>query len=202
MTTIVVRKDYNMSGIVELTRSRLRKDLFRLYFTNPDSEYYLRELERILGFSAANIRRDLVRLMANGLFNTRRQGNLLYYRLNKDHPLYEELKAIIAKTVGVESSLKDIVDSTSGIKSAVLYGSFGSETETADSDVDILIIGEPDEDVLVRKIDQLEKKIKREINYVIYSPAEYKRRARTKDSFIVNVLERPKVILKGNIDEL
>ena len=191
-----------MVEIIELTRSRLRKDLFRLYFTNPDSEYYLRELERILGFSAANIRRDLVRLMASGLFKTRRQGNLLYYRLNKDHPLYEELKTIIAKTVGVEGSLKEIINSISGIQAAALYGSFGSGAETADSDIDILIIGEPDEDTLVQKIDLLEKQIKREINYVIYSPAEYRKRAQAKDSFIVNVLERPKIMLKGSIDEI
>jgi predicted nucleotidyltransferase len=191
-----------MLEVMEITRSRLRKELLRLYFTNPEKEYYLRELERLLGFSAANIRRELLKLKKSGLFKTRRKGNLLYYSLNKDHPLYEEIKNIVFKTIGIEGSLREIMNEIRGVEVALIYGSFAAGKETEMSDIDLLIIGNPDEERLMTEIDELEERLKREINYTIYSKTEYNNRKRKKDTFIQNILERPKILLKGTEDEL
>jgi predicted transcriptional regulator with HTH domain len=51
-----------MSEPLGLTKSKLRRELLRLYFTNPDKEYYLRELERMINFPVGNIRREFLKL--------------------------------------------------------------------------------------------------------------------------------------------
>jgi hypothetical protein len=51
----------------------------------------------------------------------------------------------------------------------------------------------------MEKIEDLENRLKREINYNIYSEKEFKQRLKQKDSFVLNLLKRPKIILKGNL---
>jgi len=83
-----------------ITKSKIRQDLLALFFTNPSRRYYLRELERILGYSAGNIRRELLKFQIDNLFNTQKIGNLKYYSINSEHPIYNELKSIVFKTIG------------------------------------------------------------------------------------------------------
>lgn len=191
-----------MATPLDLTRSKLRREILRLFFTNTDQEYYLRQLERLLGLSVANIRRELLKLNKAGLFKMRAVGNLTFYSLNKDYPLYNELKSIVFKTVGVEGSLREIIKAIKGIEGAVIYGSFASGEETGKSDIDLLIIGEPDEESLMAELDKLEKQLSREINYIIYSRKEFNNRKLKKDSFLRNILTRPKIVLKGSVNEL
>lgn len=194
--------DYNTSDVFGISKSKLRRDLFLLYFSNPDQEYYLRELERMLGYSVGNIRREIVKLEKSGLFFRRARGNQVYYVLNKDHALYKEISNVVTKTIGVEGAVRDIVATDPGIETAYIYGSYAAGTHSAQSDVDVLIIGDPDEPRLMREIDKLEKKVQREINYTIYSEEEYRRRLETGDSFIVNLNERPKIVLKDAYEEV
>lgn len=82
-----------------LGRSRIRRDLLALFFADPEREFYLRELERRLDYSAGNLRRELLRLSRDGLFKTRRTGNLLFYRLDQEYALYREVRNIVAKAL-------------------------------------------------------------------------------------------------------
>ena len=81
-----------------------------------------------------------------------------------------------------------------------IYGSFAKNKENSASDIDILIVGSPDEDKLMQKIEYLEKQLQREINYNIYPEKEFKNKIIRKDSFILNILKRPKIVLKGSIN--
>jgi len=185
-----------------IAKSKIRQDLLALFFTNPSKRYYLRELERMLGYSAGSIRRELLRFQKDNLFNTQRVGNLLYYSLNTKHPLFKELKSIVSKTVGVEGSLRKALSSIKDIKIAFIYGSFAIKREKAASDIDLMIIGDPDISLLNEKIAQLEKKLKREINITIYSLKEYKEKKKAKSGFIMELLRNPKIVLIGKENDL
>jgi len=185
-----------------IAKSRIRQDLLTLFFTNPSKKYYLRELERMLGYSAGSIRRELLRFQKDNLFNTQRVGNLLYYSLNTKHPLFKELKSIVSKTVGVEGSLKKVLSSIKDIKIAFIYGSFAMRRERVTSDIDLMIIGNPEVSLLNEKIAQLEKKLKREINITIYSLKEYKTKKKVKSEFIRELLKNPKIMLVGKENDL
>jgi len=188
--------------ISKIFKSKTRKELFRLYFTNPDDEYYLRELERLLSIPVSMIRKELIRLEEDGIFLSKRRGGSVFYFLNKSYPLFGELKSIVSKTIGVQGSLKEILSRMKGIGVAFIYGSFAKHEETARSDVDLFIVGKPDDDRLLREMNKLEAKLKREINYGVFGRDELKQKIRGKDSFIMDLLENPKIFLIGDQDDL
>lgn len=185
-----------------ITKSKIRQDLLTLFFTNPSQRYYLRELERVLGHSAGSIRRELLRFQKDNLFNTQKTGNIVLYSLNTNHPLFKELKSIVSKTVGVEGSLKKALSSIKKIKIAFIYGSYAAKRERATSDIDLMIIGDPNTSRLNEKIRELEKRLKREINPTIYSWEEYKAKKGAESGFMLDLLENPKIMLVGREDDL
>jgi len=180
-----------------ITKSKLREELLVLYFTNLNKKYYLRELERILNFSVGNIRRELIKLENTGLFISEKKGNLVYYYLNKSYPLFKELKSIISKTSGAPKMLQNILEKFSGIEQTFIYGSFAKGDEREGSDIDLLIIGEVDEDKLIEEICKLERKLQREINYAIYGKEDFNKKKKEDNSFVLDILKEKKIFLIG-----
>jgi len=191
-----------MLDTLYITKSRIRRDLLTLFFSNPSEQHYLRELERMLGYSAGSIRRELLKFQKDGLFNTEQRGNLLYYALNPKHPLFKELKAIVSKTIGIEGSLRKALSSIEGIRAAFIYGSFAANREKGTSDIDVMIIGEPETSSLNEGIAELEKKVNREVNTTVYSWREYRQKKELGSGFIKDLLKNPKIMLTGEEDDL
>ena len=192
MTTIALRTDYNIMDIFKLTKSKTREKLLQLFFSDPSKKYYLRELERILNISVGNIRRELLSLKKTGLFKCEKMGQQVYYFLNRDSALFEDFKNIVFKTIGVQGKLKKELEKIKGIKQAFIFGSFAKNKENTSSDVDLMIIGKVDEDLLISKISKLENLFKREINYHLIDTEEWKEKSK-KDSFIKNIINNPKI---------
>lgn len=188
--------------ITKIFKSKARESLFRLYFTNPDKAYYLRELERKINTPVSIIRKELTTLKKEGLFISYRRGNLRYYKLNKDYPLYAELKNIVSKTVGAVGLLKRSLSSIKNIDIAFIYGSYAQKKEKATSDIDLFVVGQIDENKLIEKINTLERKLNREINYSLYSKEEFKNKKSKSDPFIKDVLKKKKISLVGDANGL
>lgn len=193
-----------MSYLFNLQKSSQRAKVLLYFFTNPDACLYVREMAKIFGVDATNLSKELSRLEKAGIFTSQKKGNQKYFTLKKEKesPFYKELKSIVFKTIGVEGGLKTLLTEVKGIVCAFIYGSFADGTEHSESDIDVLIIGNPDEDKLLEKIELFEKESGREINYNIYSTSEFKNRLAIKDSFIANIVGRKKILLKGTIDEV
>ncbi|MBN1794380.1 MAG: nucleotidyltransferase domain-containing protein [Candidatus Omnitrophica bacterium] len=185
-----------------ITKSKIRKGLLRLFFSNIHQKYYLREIERLLGYSAGNIRRELLTFKKDGLFTTEKSGNLLYYSLNTHHPLFNDLKNLLSKTIGIEGTLSGVLSNIKGIKTAFIYGSYAKSEDAIGSDIDLLIIGRIDQDILLAHINKLQKALNREINYSVYSEKDWEKKKKEKDSFIVDLLENPKMFLMGDVHDL
>jgi predicted nucleotidyltransferase len=183
----------------KIFKSVTREKIFRLYFTNPDAEFYLRELERNFNIPVANIRRELIALEHDGIFTRRHKANLLYYRLDKNYPLFSELKSIVAKTIGIEGALRDAFRNLK-IDLAFIYGSFAENKERVNSDIDICIVGKTNEKILPRIINKLEKELMREINYTPYTPEEFADKKNKKGNFLNQVLKQKIIVLKGRLD--
>ncbi len=191
-----------MIGSLYLLRSRIRRDLLALFFTNPSERFYLRELERMLGYSAGSIRRELLKFQDDDLLRTERVGNLVYYSLNPEHPLYEEIRSIVVKTVGVEGALREELSSVGDIKIAFVYGSFAAGQERAGSDIDVMVIGDPDMSALNESIAKLEGRLRRDINVTVYSAKEFKARKKAGSGFVLDLLKSPRITMIGEEDEL
>lgn len=185
-----------------LIKSKSRKDLFLLFFSNPQKKYYLHELARLTGNPAQNLRRDLVPLLKDGLFIKESLGNLTFYKLNQTYPLYHELQSIISKTIGIESLIRSSLQELTGIQAAFIFGSYARGEEGIHSDIDLFILGEPDKDTLIQKILGVEKKINREINYIFYSKKTFDKKKKEHNSFIESIYRNPKIFLIGEKNSL
>lgn len=176
-------------------RSKLRQDLLGYYFTNPSMSHYLRELAELLGADPANLWRELGRLEREGLFVSERRGRQRYFRLNRRYPLYEEVRRIVFKTVGVVGQLRKALQKIAGIKEAYLYGSFARNQQDAASDIDVLIVGDTKAEELEAPIGKLERQLGREINYTVLSPAELRTRRARRDAFLEDIWRQKKISL-------
>jgi predicted nucleotidyltransferase len=192
-----------MINFLEITKSRLRNKILLHFFTNVDDEMYLREMALRLKEDPGNLSKELSKLEKEGIFISQYRGKQKYFFLNKAYSLFNELKSIIFKTIGIQGSLQNIINEISGIVSAFIYGSFATGKENASSDIDLCLIVKDsvfNEHNFISKIDGLGKTISREINYIYYSEEEWKKQINENDSFIINIKMGPKIILKG--DEL
>jgi len=183
-----------------LITSKAKRRLLKLFITNPDSDFYTREIAKLTGESPNGVRRELAHLEKVGLVTSRREGNLKYYSLVKDFPFYPELKKIIYATVGLGDYLSAKFKEPRQIELAFIYGSVAKNGETAKSDIDLFIVGEIDESELHNLVSQVEADIRRSINYVLMSKDEFHKRLSEGESFVKRVMKEEKIVLQGNPD--
>ena len=194
-----------MFNFIELTRSKLRKRLLCYFFTHPEASLYLREIAAIIKTDPGNLSKDLSRLVKEGIFNATEKGRQKYFSLNRNYPLFSELKSIIFKTVGIEGALREAIKEVRGINYAFIYGSYAQGKQNAFSDIDLLLVVDEnrfDSDMLEEKAHELGRTLSREINYSYYPESEWSRKIRGNDSFIRGVLRQKKIMLIGNKNEL
>jgi len=191
----------NNAGILQITKSKTRTAILELFFNDPEQEYYLRQLEKLIGYSVGNIRREMINLEGDGLFTHRMLGNIKLYRLNKSYPIYNEFKEIIRKTIGIESKLKDIMQAEPDVVFAFIYGSFAKGKEQSLSDVDIMIIGKVSPKKIRTELFEYQSSMRREINSTVYAGEEFLKKLKGKNHFICSIIEEPKIFLKGDENE-
>jgi predicted nucleotidyltransferase len=180
-----------------LLGTKMRGKLLAYSFTHPDENYYVRELSSLIGEDPGNLSRELRKLEEEGLYTSFVKGKAKFYSLNKRYPLFRELKRFVSKTAGVDGSLREVLDKFKGISLAFIYGSYAKGKERVNSDVDLMIIGNVDMDRLDILLGGLEKKLGREINYVLYSMKEFRSKRKAKDGFLMDVLAGDKSMLIG-----
>lgn len=181
--------------ILNLEKSKVKRDLLVLYFSHPEKKYYLRELERMLTYQASYIRRELLVLENIGMFISEYIGKERFFKLNKNFIFYKETKTIVEKTYGVEGFLKNVIKDSKNIKEAYIFGSYAKEKLKAESDIDILLITDGDISKLKSRIYDYQEKIKREMNIVEIDKKEFEKN-KQEDDFLKNILKNKKIKLK------
>jgi len=176
-------------------RSKVRQRLLAYYFTNPASRHHLRDLADRLSVDPSNLSRELRSLERQGLFQSEVSGRQKYFRLNREYPLFREVRGIVAKTIGAAPLIAQAVKPIQGIEEAYLYGSFARNQQDAVSDIDLLVIGSPRSEALAEAARKLERQLGREINYTVLSRNEFESRRRQKDAFLENVWHNSRISL-------
>lgn len=177
--------------------------VFRWLFGQPERCYHLSELRRLTGLGSASLQRELNRLADAGLVKSERMGNLRRFQANSESPVFTEIVSLTRKTLGVAPMLVEaLLPLIPRLQAAWVYGSVAKQTETAQSDIDVMLIGE---DLLLSSVLELllplESQLGRKINPICYTLAEFKRRQGEPDSFINRVLAQPIIPLIGGVHE-
>jgi predicted nucleotidyltransferase len=184
--------------MLNLQKSKLRSDLLAYYFNHPGTVKYIRELAREIKADPTNLQREFSRLLDQGIFICEKKGNLKYFSLNDNYLFLKELKSVVSKTIGIESSLRKEIKKLSEIEFAFIYGSYARGEDKLESDIDLFIIGNIGADWIFDIINKIEKETAREINFRIFEQNNFEKNIKEKNSFILNIIKNKKIFLKGD----
>jgi predicted nucleotidyltransferase len=183
--------------IEKLFGSKLRAKVLGWFFTHVDERFFVRQLESLVKEDSTNLSRELARLESLKILVSEREGRQKYFKVNRSSPTFEEMKALILKTVGVSGVIKSGLEKVKGIKYAFIYGSFARNTEKPESDVDLMVVGNAHLDEIEDILSKIEQQLGRSVNIIFYSLREFREKISSKDSFIRTVLNSPKIMLIG-----
>jgi predicted nucleotidyltransferase len=167
--------------------SRTRSSVFGELSRGQDG-VYLRELERTTGIDSKQLLRELHALRDAGIISPTRVGNVVLYRFDPDCPIYEDLQAIIRKTVGLADVLRDMLKPYADqIELAYVFGSHARGEQRADSDVDVMIVGPASRRKLSTALRGIERALRRDVNAMFYTHDEYSKALEDSNSFVSRV---------------
>lgn len=170
-----------------LGASGIRRNIVQLLFSGTVERMHLRAIARAVGTSAGTAARELKRLEAARLIERQRDGNQVYFSLAHDSAILESFSDIVRKTIGVPSSLRRSLAGLAGVERAVIFGSYARGTDKPDSDIDLLIVGNPDRDELTDRLERAGHEVGRPVNEVVMAPEELKARRERGDGFVASI---------------
>ncbi len=181
--------------------SKTRVKLLTLLLTNTGRAFYVREITRTIDEQINSVRRELLNLKSMGLVKSNEKKGKIYYEANTKFEFYPELKKIFEKTGKTPTGENKVtfgIRKSGDISYAALMGAFVGDTA---SQVDLFVVGEVDKRKMKSVLTNLEKELKREVNYCVMTFSEYEDRKMLFDRFLTELMASPKKILIDNLEE-
>lgn len=193
-----------VNGLGEALFSKTQRQIFGLLYGQPDKTFYANEIVRFAGVGIGTVQRELEKLSGVGLLTVKKIGNQKHYQANRQSPIFEELRGIVLKTFGVADLLsQSLEDMRTKIRAAFIYGSVAKGTDTANSDIDLMVISPAlSYAEIFPLLTEAEEKLERNVNLSLYTREEIQAKMAADNNFVKKVLEQPKVFLIGTEDDL
>jgi predicted nucleotidyltransferase len=184
--------------------SKVQQRVLALIFGHPERSFYTSEIVRRVRSGTGAVERELARLERSGLVSTERIGNQRHYRANRRSPIFEELRSLVLKTVGLTEPLKEsLAPYSDRIRAAFVYGSVAKGVDTAQSDIDLMVIGEDlTYSDLYAGLEKAEAELRRPVNPIFLSPQQWQHKLAQKHSFVARISAQQKLFIFGSEDDL
>ncbi|MFH0799018.1 MAG: nucleotidyltransferase domain-containing protein [Pseudomonadota bacterium] len=177
--------------------------LLSLLYNNTEKTFYLREIARKIGMGAGTVQRELAKLVAADLVVRQVNGKQVYYGANTRSRVFNEVRGLVIKTFGLADIIEEALDPLSTrIDYAFIYGSQAEGAATADSDIDLMIVGRIGEMELHKAIGKAEKELDKAVNYSLFTLGEFRKRKKDKNGFIDRITAGKKIMLIGDENEI
>jgi DNA-binding transcriptional ArsR family regulator len=188
---------------IDAILNKTKQDILSKTLLNPEKWWYLSDLAKNIGTSPSTLQRDLAALVKADILELRKDGNRTYYKANDNCPLLIDLQNLLLKTTGLRDVIFRVLNKYSEkIAISFIYGSIARGEALSKSDVDILIVGEVKISELVKDLKLCENELGREVNPVIYTEKDFNSQIKGKNNFVLTILEKEKIFLIGDINEL
>lgn len=183
------------SRLLPLLRTPLVGEVLAWLYLHPDQSWSVTDLARRLRTSPSTVSREADRLAEGELITERRRGNLRLIQANLATPLAHPLTELLALTYGPTAVLGELLADVPGVAEAYVYGSwaarYSGEIGPVPRDVDVLVIGDADEDDLFDAARAAEDRLGREVN--VHRVASDTWHDAKDDPFLASVRSRPYV---------
>ena len=188
------------TNLTDALFSKVQRCVLGLLYGNPDRSFYANELFRLAGSGTGAVVRELAKLSDSGLVTVSKIGNQKHYQANRNSPIFDELRSIVLKTFGMADVLRQgLLPLASKITVTFIYGSVAKGTDTAKSDVDVMVIGEElDYPEVYSALMPIEKQLGRKINPSIYSNEDVQLKLKKGNAFLTRIMAQPKIFLIGS----
>ena len=198
MTTAV---DHQFAG--RSLFGRTRSALLAMLYGHQDQQFYLRQLVRAVGAGHGALQREVRHLTDMGLIVRRVQGNQVLYQANEQSPIFSEIKSLITKTVGIHDAIHSaLVSLGAEIQIAFVYGSVARQKERANSDVDLMVLGNARFSDVVSALGPAQRVLGREINPTVFPVSEFRSKLAAGNHFLRSVLKEKRLFVLGTENEL
>lgn len=188
------------SSLESLFRSKSQILILKLLFLNSSNEFHANDMARKTGLAPSTIAKEMPVIQNIGLVLRRTQGNLVFYKINKRGIIFDELKRIFLKFEMLDEIIgRDLPKEK--IKYALIYGSFAKGTESQSSDVDLLIVGDVNENILLKSISKTERTTGRPINYLLWKEKDLLERVEKNIPLIKEISKTRIIMIVGDEDE-
>jgi hypothetical protein len=210
--------------IEQLFGSKTRVKLLRLFFSNPNRSFYVREITRIVDEQINSVRRELANMLSLGIITSDSSNNKLYYEVNQKYEYYKALHLMFSEVDNKEASKEDektassksskdvstvketkepeitkveLPEAKHWAKAGNIVGIAYSGVYTRDetSGVDILIIGDAVVSTIESVITELEKEKNVELRYAVIEQSEWKYRKQVRDKFWLQFMAAKKQVV-------
>lgn len=200
MTTNSIRTDPILNA---LFTSQARVEILKLLFVTSSRRHYLREIASLTDQPLRAVQRELNRLEAGGLVESSREGNRKYFQVNRESPVFAELRSLLLKTTGLGQVLaEELADRREHIQVAFIFGSFAAGAERPESDIDLFVIGDISSRELATVLSSAKETLGREFNPITMTSGEFRRKSWEGDAFLNRLLDEPMIFLIGGEYEL
>jgi predicted nucleotidyltransferase len=184
--------------------STVQQRVLALLFGHPERSFRGTDVIALADSGTGAVHRQLMRLADSGLVTVKHVGNQKHYQANHDSPIFAELHGLVVKTIGLAGPLKQaLAPLREHIHAAFVYGSIAKGTDTARSDIDLMVISDdlayPD---LYSTLQEAEATLQRPIHVSLASAAEWKQKLADGNPFATKVQAQPKIPLIGSPDDL
>ena len=174
-----------------LISSKTRIKLLVRFFFNPQTQSYLRELAKEFNVSTNSVREELNQLTKTKLLKSQKRGRQVLYAANPKHPLFSDLKSMVAKVMGIDQVMDGIVNRLGDLEKAYLIDDYAEGKDTGI--IDLVLVGNIDEYHLNDLSRKTERYIKRKIRSLVVNKEEYKELLpKLKDRSRILIWEAPK----------
>jgi len=191
------------SQIGDALFTKAQQKVLALLFGQADRSFYLNEVVRYAAMGRGVISRELSKLCGAGLLVVTKKGNQNHYQANVASPIFNELKQMVQKTMGVTGVLQQgLADVLPQLEHAFIYGSIAKGEEHAGSDVDVMLVGENlSYSEIMQLLEPIEAQLQRAINPTLYSPAEFAERLVQGQNFLTKVMQQARIDLLSQSQE-
>lgn len=184
--------EYTSASLL-LGRSKIRQRILALIMDAPERRLHLRAIARAVGTSAGTAARELGRLEDVGLVRRTREGNQVYFEARPNQPLFGQIRDVVRQVAGAPYILRKHLAGLAGVERAVIFGSYADGRLKPDSDVDLLILGDPDRDELTERLEMAGLEINRPVNEVVMSQIEFDARLARGDRLVESIDRSPSI---------
>lgn len=191
-------------GLSNALFAKVQQRVLALIFSHPERSFYTSEIVRNVRSGVGAVERELSKLQKSGLVSVQWIGKQKHYRANQAAPIFEELRGLVEKTVGLAEPIKKSFEPYADvIKSAFVYGSVAKGADTADSDIDLMVIGDHlNYSDLYTAAQDIENKVRRKVHPLFLSLEDWHRRTADKGSVFDKISHSPKIFIIGSEKDL